>query len=361
MNELSINRTPEVIGAEIRTLTHQARCITLWYGIEIGRRLTEAKEMVAHGEWLTFLKDNTEFSQPSASRFMKLFEEYGSEQSTLFGAESKYSTLNNLSVSNALRLLAIPAEERESFAEEVDAEHISTRELEKAIAEKKAAEDRAKKAEKELSDALEAGEGTALLISSLESKADKAEDRAQEAEKMLAETRKMLKEAENRPTETVFERDEAAIAEAAAAAKAEAEKEIEKLRAAVEKAEAKAEKATKAKETAEAKAKTAKETADAEARKQIAEASEKLERDALAAQEEASELRQQLEEARGRLKTADPDTALFKAYFAEAQKTFNTLVEHFERAAQNNPETGTKLKAAMKAMLDHCRAQIEAE
>lgn len=361
MNEITTVRDISTITAEIKILQTQAVSMMMSYSIEVGRRLTEAKQLLKHGQWGEWLEKEVEFSQRTANDLMKIYAEYGKPQASLFGAEPNSQALANLSYTKALRLLAIPAEERESFAAEVDAEHISTRELEKAIAEKKAAEDRAKKAEKELSDALEAGEGTALLISSLESKADKAEDRAQEAEKMLAETRKLLKEAENRPTETVFERDEAAIAEAAAAAKAEAEKEIEKLRAAVEKAEAKAEKATKAKETAEAKAKTAKETADAEARKQIAEASEKLERDALAAQEEASELRQQLEEARGRLKTADPDTALFKAYFAEAQKTFNTLVEHFERAAQNNPETGTKLKAAMKAMLDHCRAQIEAE
>lgn len=30
MNELEIKRTPDVIGAEIRSLTNQARYITLW-------------------------------------------------------------------------------------------------------------------------------------------------------------------------------------------------------------------------------------------------------------------------------------------------------------------------------------------
>ena len=51
MNELEIKRTPETIGAEIRTLEHQARCMTLWFGVEIGRRLREAKEMLEHGQW----------------------------------------------------------------------------------------------------------------------------------------------------------------------------------------------------------------------------------------------------------------------------------------------------------------------
>ena len=140
MNEMEIRRTPEVVGAEIRSLTTQAKCITLWYGIEIGRRLCEAKELVEHGEWLNFLERETEFSQPSASRFMRLYNEYGAEQGSLFGAESKYSTLNNLSISNALRLLELPENEREEFAQEHDAEHISSRELERLIKEKKEAE-----------------------------------------------------------------------------------------------------------------------------------------------------------------------------------------------------------------------------
>lgn len=137
MNELT--RTPETVGAEIRGLTAQAKQMTLWFGIEIGRRLCEVKEMIGHGEWLPYLKAQTEFSQSTASRFMTLYREYGAQQQTLFGAESNYPTLNNLSISNALRLLALPENERESFAEEHDVEHMSARELEELIQEKKAA------------------------------------------------------------------------------------------------------------------------------------------------------------------------------------------------------------------------------
>ena len=49
MNELT--RTPETVGAEIRGLTAQAKQMTLWFGIEIGRRLCEVKEMIGHGGW----------------------------------------------------------------------------------------------------------------------------------------------------------------------------------------------------------------------------------------------------------------------------------------------------------------------
>ena len=61
-------RTPEIIGAEIRTLTQQGRCITLLYSIEIGRRLKEAKALLEHGEWLPFLERETDFSSSSAAR-----------------------------------------------------------------------------------------------------------------------------------------------------------------------------------------------------------------------------------------------------------------------------------------------------
>ena len=63
-------RTAETIGSEIRYLSHQAKCMTVWFGVEIGKRLSEAKAMVGHGGWLDFLKKETEFSQSSANRFI---------------------------------------------------------------------------------------------------------------------------------------------------------------------------------------------------------------------------------------------------------------------------------------------------
>ena len=130
MQGAALERTPQRIGEEIRSLTYQAKCMTVYFGVEIGRRLVEAKELVGHGGWGNFVQNETEFSQATASRFMKVFEAYGADQIGIFGAEAKSSTLQNLSISNALRLLAVPEEERENFALAVDAEHISARELE---------------------------------------------------------------------------------------------------------------------------------------------------------------------------------------------------------------------------------------
>ena len=125
--------TPEKLGAEIRTLTIQAERMTLHFAIEIGRRLVSAKEQVPHGGWAEWLKQETKFSQSTAGRFMKLFEEYGEDQTAIFGVVENSSTLTNLSISNALALLALPEAEREEFAAEVGAESMSARELEQEV------------------------------------------------------------------------------------------------------------------------------------------------------------------------------------------------------------------------------------
>lgn len=72
IEEITTNRTPELIGAEIRTITQQAKYMALLYGVEVGRRLNEAKELLPHGQWLPWLEKETEFSPATASRFMKL-------------------------------------------------------------------------------------------------------------------------------------------------------------------------------------------------------------------------------------------------------------------------------------------------
>ena len=136
MNEMTEKKTPEQLGAEIRMYVDAGRRISLLCGIEIGRRLVQAKEMLGHGEWLPWLEKETEFSSSSAQRYMKLFDEYGASQQGLFGPETNSPTLGNLPISKALALLSVPESDRIEFAEEVDAEHISVRELKQAIKER---------------------------------------------------------------------------------------------------------------------------------------------------------------------------------------------------------------------------------
>jgi tetratricopeptide (TPR) repeat protein len=146
MNEIAI-RTTEIIAAEINSIKDQTRQIMLQSSIEIGRRLVEAKGMLKHGEWGTWLKESVDYSQSTANNLMKIFEEYGSDQLTLFGDNSKSQAFGNLSYSQAVALLGIPAEEREEFIEKNDVQEMSTRELQKAIKEKQELEKKLKDSE----------------------------------------------------------------------------------------------------------------------------------------------------------------------------------------------------------------------
>ncbi|WP_144251287.1 DUF3102 domain-containing protein, partial [Mycobacterium tuberculosis] len=70
----------------------------------IGGKLIEAKELVTHGEWGTWLQNNVNYSQSTANNFMRVATEYSDSQ-----------VFANLSYSQAVALLAVPSEEREQF------------------------------------------------------------------------------------------------------------------------------------------------------------------------------------------------------------------------------------------------------
>ena len=334
MNELDIKRTPETVGAEIRGLTAQAKQMTLWFGIEIGRRLCEVKEMIGHGEWLPYLKAQTEFSQSTASRFMTLYREYGAQQQTLFGAESNYPTLNNLSISNALRLLALPESERESFAEEHDVEHMSARELDELIQAKKDAEAERDLYEKKLAEQMGAAE---RLKKDAETAAQEAEARRRELEETQAKIRALqenIHTLESRPVEVAVQVDEGAVAKARAEEKAAAQKELERLGKKLQKAE-------KAREQAEETAKAAE---------------AKLETAAEDVAKERDGLKLELQEARRRLEMSDVTVAQFKIVFDATQSSMNDMIALIAKASGENQ---AKLRAAAEKLVDAFKGRIE--
>ena len=130
----------DALAREIQYYWRKGQAAVLDCAIEIGRRLTDAKGLLPHGKFGNWVEENFEFSHSSANTFMKLFDEYGADQLTLFGAVTESQTFANLPYSKALALLAVPREEREEFAKEVGAEELSVRELKRVIEEKKAAE-----------------------------------------------------------------------------------------------------------------------------------------------------------------------------------------------------------------------------
>ena len=318
MNELA-NMKPEdmsleQLGGEIRLLTSQARTMVLAYGVEIGRRLAAAKEKVPYGQWGTWIATETEYSQSTAGRFIKLWEEYGAAQGSLFGAEVESSTLKKLSVSNALRLLAIPEEEREEFAIEVDAEHLSARELEEAIKARQAAEERAEKA---------AAEAAAL------------KEEVAEADWQLDEARSRIKELESRPVEVAVQIDEKAVEKAAREAREAAEKAA---KAAQEKLE---------RELKEAKEKLTK--AEAARDKAILESANAGEADKW--KKEAQEAKAAAEAAERKLKAGG--AAEVAMYCKIAQDNFWTAVEKMQGLDKDMAgKLGEGMKKILRSLLE---------
>lgn len=120
------DRTPQIIAVEIRSIDIQTREFVMRSVIEIGKKLTEAKALVAHGEWGKWLETNVDYSQSTANNFMRIADEYA-VNSQAFG---------NLSYTQAVALLGMSSEDKEAFVEAHDMESMSTRELQKAVKEK---------------------------------------------------------------------------------------------------------------------------------------------------------------------------------------------------------------------------------
>lgn len=187
MNEMN-PRTIGMVTQEVNQLTAQAQRLILGHAIEIGRRLTEAKQMLSHGEWGKWLREEIHYSKSSANNMMRIFDAYGSTQLGLFGPEANSQTFGDLEYSKALALLSVPAEEREQFAQEVDAEHISVRQLKAAIQERDAAQKQAAEAAAEwelAKDALREKEKAIQLANQrLEASASEADSLRKENEQL---------------------------------------------------------------------------------------------------------------------------------------------------------------------------------
>lgn len=350
---LQEKRTPELIGAEIRMYVDTGRRLSLLCGIEIGRRLVEAKEMLNHGEWLPWLERETEFSDRSAARYMKLFDEYGASQQGLFGPETNSPALSNLPISKALALLSVPESDRIDFAEQVDAEHISVRELEEKIRER---EQKIEELRKGMDNERHRGDDAIKAKMEAEDLLKTQDQMLAEAKAQIAELAKLNKELENRPHEVAVEtvRDEEAIAaaakeareKAAAAAQASADrkaKEYEKKIADLEKELNKAEN-----ERAETVKKAEAAGSDTDAKIAAAEA-------------EAARIRTELEEAQKKLKASSADVAKFGVWFTQVQNDFNRMMEALREVNERDPETGEKLKRGAVTLLKNQVARLGPE
>lgn len=329
MSELQTVRTLDMVAAEIRTFT----CSMLNNIIEIGRRMVEAKEMLPYGEFGTWIQQNTGYSPSTANNFMRIYNEYGAAQGSLFGAETECQTFGKLSYTKALALLALPAAEREEFVESNDVESMSTRQLQQAIKERDAARQEA--------------EGAALHIGELEQARDKAEEELAKAEAEAATLREKIESLARQTPQAAPETDpeeieaavDAALATQAKENAAQMEELLDKLKTASAKESALQVELNKVKAELQAskqQAKTAKANGEATARA-----------DADAAKAEAEAAKKEVERLQKQLAMSDSATAEFKAHFATAQSEIAACRSALLNAA---PEVQEKLRAALVAL-----------
>jgi myosin heavy subunit len=322
-------RDIRTVTAEIRTLQAQTRRLVLEYAIEIGRRLYEAKEMLPHGEWGPWLKEEVSFSQSTANNFMRIFDEYGAAQITIDGAVANSQTLGNLSYTKALKLLALPEEEREEFVETHDVEAMSTRELEQAIREKNAAEGRALLAEKKREAA--------------ERERDAAQAELEEQKTVLRAERDELDRSRDEQTVLREKLDKARASERAAR---------DKLRELQKNPQVPAETLDKIKQEAE---QAARQAAELEYQQKAAEMEAAKEKAVISAEKAAAELAV----AKKQLAMSGAEVQIFKLRFEDAQQAIHALLESWKAVRTANPETGGKFGKAILDLTDNTRLHVE--
>lgn len=325
-------RTVEMVTLEIRTLQRQAQQVILGYAIEIGRRLVEVKAMLPHGEWGDYLAREVEYSKSTANNFMRIFQEYGAEQQSLFGPQANSQAIGNLSYTKALRLLALPTEEREEFIAENHVEDMSTRELEEAV---KARDEAMRRAEQDRTER-----------DAAEQARKKMADDMTLANQRIAQLRDELEEIRKQPVDVAVEQvDEKTLERTRLEARKAAE---QALCAELQSAEEKAKQILREKEALEANLKKAKEQ------------EKQAKNSATSALKQLEDAKKETERIRKELKLAgNKKVAAFGVYFESVQGDFTRMLSVLHELTDGGEiETTQKLTTAVLALLDEMKKQL---
>lgn len=347
MNELI---TPNY-QRQIADVTRDIRAKTgefLRAAIEIGRLLFEAKAMVEPGGWGKYIEEELPFSQSWANNYMKLYTEFGSDQTSLFGDSQTYM---NLRPSQALEIIRLPEGEREEFMQTHDVESMSSRQLKAAIDELKEAKADLQAVEADLEEARaqitsfeEAQEEDGKLIEDLKARAAAAEQAKKDAEEAKQKAITSMEQ-------TMDKLDRAKEAEAKAKAalkKAQENPDIpesvmEQLRREAEAsaAEAATEEIRKKLATAEAALQTA------ERSRMEAEAREKDARDKLAAAQTSAKIQ-------------NPDLMSINVLGKQVLSLWNTIHGHRMKAVEADPANAAPIDTFLKKVLGTMAQSMEA-
>jgi len=306
-------RSSNTIAAEIVAINNQAKQMVVMAAIEVGRLLEEAKSLVGHGEWGTYLERECQLSHRSANNCMKIYREWRDNPNS--------QALANMSYTNAVRLLSMPEEDREELMQEHDVSQMSSRELDKVI--------------KELGETKAAKDASEAIIRDLQQQLLDAQQRAYAA----------------KSSEAVWQA------------------EIDKLKASLLKAQNQAQhlrdnptipKSMKDKIVADAKAKAAKDL-EKDMQKQISDAEQKA-KDAAeaqaAAEKDAQAAREQLAAMQKQSRFSSPDAAAIKILFDQMQTDFNKINGHLMKLTSADPEQGAKFKKALQVLVEEMRKRV---
>lgn len=335
-HDIAKHRDIDVITSEIQDLCNEAKRTVLLYAVEIGRRLVEAKEVLPHGEWGKWLEHSVHFSQSTANKHMQLFEAYGSRQMSLLGAELNSETFTNLSYSQALKLLAVPENEREEFVKKNNVEDLSTRELDKLIKERDEAKKKAEETEKQLQDTIEDAREINMRKRQLEAITEEQKAELERAKANADELKAKLEKA-----------------------KAQEKKAKDKLKQLKDNPEVPQELQNKLRSEAEtnAAAKAAEEIkagiAEAEKRAREAETARAL------AESEAEAARSKAEELRRSAAAANPAVSEFKILYTQVQETMGKMLERIQKI--DDDELRNKLISAVNAVLEQYLQEFKQE
>lgn len=181
-------RNAEIVAEEINQIKEHVRATAIDGAIRIGRKLQEAKSLVPYGEWEKWLEENVNYSASTAQNLMRIADEYGRKES---------QALADISYTQAVALLRLPAEEREQFVAEHDMQSMSTREMTDEIKRLNAEREKLQMTIEEL----------------LQGDASAGNAHAKDLEKALISAREQVKETEKR-REDDLRREQARAAEA---------------------------------------------------------------------------------------------------------------------------------------------------
>lgn len=338
MEEIVEVRDAAIIAAEITAIKEQTQRMVLSASIEIGRRLTEAKELVQHGEWATWLQDKCSFSQRTADNLMRIYREYGNADPELASDSQNSQAYANLTYSQAVALLGVPADERSGFLEENDVSQMTSRQLQDAIKARETAEKEKAELEEQGKQMQNKLDGTNQLLQI----ANESKGKLQEA---LNQSDREKSASEQRLNETIRELQDKIEQFGNATPSPE---ELKKIRSAIRKEieedfKKKADRLANEKKSAEEKASEIEKAYEEKLRHL------KLDNESIQAREQ---------EARKQLATASPQIHQCTAYMTSIQQSFGNVLSIISSVKAQNPELSEKLQTGMKKILEQLISQI---